>query len=77
MPLNKNLTSNSFNNVAFVLTKIFFEFSIYWFILGQQKPFPKSIKIERERERERERKREREIFHNSFLLPTLVSSLLP
>ena len=73
MPLNKNLTSNSFNNVAFVLTKIFFEFSIYWFILGQQKPFPKSIKIERERERERER----EIFHNSFLLPTLVSSLLP
>ena len=71
MPLNKNLTSNSFNNVAFVLTKIFFEFSIYWFILGQQKPFPISIKIERERERERE------IFHNSFLLPTLVSSLLP
>ena len=63
MPLNKNLTSNSFNNVAFVLAKIFFEFSIYWFILGQQKPFPKSIKIGRERERERE------IFHNSFLLP--------
>ena len=72
MPLNKNLTSNSFNNVAFVLTKIFFEFSIYWFILGQQKPFPKSIKIERERERERERD-----LPQFILAPTLASSLLP
>ena len=70
MPLNKNLTSNSFNNVAFVLTKIFFEFSIYWFILGQQKRFPKSIKIERERERERD-------LPQFILAPTLASSLLP
>ena len=67
MPLNKNLTSNSFNNVAFVLTKIFFEFSIYWFILGQQKRFPKSIKIERERERD---------LPQFILAPTLASSLL-